>query len=88
MSEIRFWWVRHAPVVGNNGCCYGNNDVDCDVSDVASYKVLANILPKNAIYSEGGWVCKHGYFKQLNICERKEPKLPQNAYKKGEQSPY
>ena len=49
MSEIRFWWVRHAPVIGNNGCCYGNNDVDCDTSDVSSYKVLANILPKNAI---------------------------------------
>ncbi len=52
MSEIRFWWVRHAPVIGNNGCCYGNNDVDCDVSDKDSYKVLANILPKNAsVYS-------------------------------------
>lgn len=48
MSEIRFWWVRHAPVIGNDGCCYGNNDVDCDVSDVESYKILADILPKNS----------------------------------------
>ena len=48
MSEIRFWWVRHAPVIGNNGCCYGNNDVDCDVSDENSYRILADILPKDA----------------------------------------
>ena len=48
MSEIRFWWVRHAPVIGNNGCCYGDNDVDCDVSDQDSYKILSDILPKNA----------------------------------------
>ena len=52
LSELRFWWVRHAVVIGNNGCCYGNNDVDCDVSDKESFKVLAKILPKNAqIYS-------------------------------------
>ena len=52
LSELRFWWVRHATVIGNNGCCYGNNDVDCDVSDIESFKVLAKILPKNAyVYS-------------------------------------
>ena len=52
MSEIRFWWIRHAPVIGNDGRCYGNNDVDCDVSDRDSYKALANILPKDAsVYS-------------------------------------
>ena len=22
----QFWWIRHAPVTGNNNCCYGNND--------------------------------------------------------------
>ena len=52
LSELRFWWVRHATVIGNNGCCYGNNDVDCDVSDIESFKILAKILPKNAgVYS-------------------------------------
>ena len=52
MSEIRFWWVRHAPVIGNNGCCYGNNDVDCDVTDQDSYKILSDILPKDSyVYS-------------------------------------
>ena len=52
LAELRFWWVRHATVIGNNGCCYGNNDVDCDVSDRESFQVLAKILPKNAdVYS-------------------------------------
>jgi len=48
LPEIRFWWVRHATVIGNNGCCYGDNDVDCDVKDNESFKVLAKILPDNA----------------------------------------
>ena len=52
MSEIRFWWVRHAPVVGNNGRCYGSNDVDCDVSDTSKFKNLVKLLPTNSfVYS-------------------------------------
>ncbi|PPR29040.1 MAG: hypothetical protein CFH32_01107 [Alphaproteobacteria bacterium MarineAlpha9_Bin2] len=52
MSTIRFWWVRHAPVVGNNGRCYGNNDVDCDVSETNKFINLVKILPTNSfIYS-------------------------------------
>ena len=31
----RWWWIRHAPVVGTHGKVYGQMDVDCDVSDVA-----------------------------------------------------
>lgn len=49
---ISFWWVRHAPVIGNNDRCYGNNDVDCDISDKKAFKNLALNLPKNAdVYS-------------------------------------
>ena len=48
MSTIRFWWVRHAPVVGNNGRCYGNNDVDCDVSE--TNKFINLVIP---IYIHG-----------------------------------
>ena len=43
-----FWWVRHAPVINNNNCCYGDNEVDCDTSDLVKFKYLANFLPKNA----------------------------------------
>ena len=45
---INFWWVRHAPVVGNFDRCYGNNEVDCDVSDIFVFKKLVKNLPKNA----------------------------------------
>ena len=45
----KFWWVRHAPVIGNNGCCYGNNEVDCDTSDVNSFIELEKKLPKHSI---------------------------------------
>ena len=52
MDEVRFWWVRHAPVVGNDGRCYGVNDVDCDVSEKNKFIKLAKLLPKNSfVYS-------------------------------------
>lgn len=52
MHEMRFWWVRHAPVKGNDGRCYGNNDVDCDVSEISKFSNLANVLPENSfVYS-------------------------------------
>jgi len=52
MQEMRFWWVRHAPVKGNDGRCYGNNDVDCDVSEISKFSNLANMLPDNSfVYS-------------------------------------
>ena len=35
-----FWWIRHAPVIGNNQRCYGNNEVECDLSDINSFKVV------------------------------------------------
>ena len=44
---IKFWWVRHAPVYGNRNRCYGNNEVECDVSDDISFDNLVSLLPKN-----------------------------------------
>ena len=47
-----FWWVRHAPVINNKNCCYGDNEVDCDISNKKKFKSLVKLLPKNAyIYS-------------------------------------
>ena len=49
-GPTRWWWVRHAPVVGVNGVIYGSNEVDCDVSDAAHFKALALALPKDAVW--------------------------------------
>lgn len=55
MSDLtRWWWVRHAPVVGVNGVIYGSNDVECDVSDTSQFNALAKALPANAI-----WITSH-----------------------------
>ncbi len=49
---LGFWWVRHAPVINNNDCCYGDNEVNCDTSDKESFDSLVSILPENAeVYS-------------------------------------
>jgi len=50
MSETRFWWVRHAPVVENGGLVYGGAEIDADVSDVSLFRGLAAALPKNAAF--------------------------------------
>ena len=46
---LSFWWIRHAPVIGNNNSCYGNNEVECDLSDKQSFQNLSNKLPSDAI---------------------------------------
>ena len=55
MTEItRWWWVRHAPVVGHEGRIYGASDVPADVSDGNGFRTLAARLPENAV-----WVTSH-----------------------------
>ncbi|GGF02489.1 phosphoglycerate kinase [Aliidongia dinghuensis] len=46
----RWWWVRHAPVVVNNGCCYGQTDHPCNTDDPPAYRRLAQILPREAVW--------------------------------------
>ena len=50
----RWWWVRHAPVVGNGGRIHGQNDVPCDTSDTRALQALAAALPADAV-----WVTSH-----------------------------
>ena len=45
-----WWWVRHAPVVGQQGRLYGSLDVDCDCADTASFRALAAALPRDATW--------------------------------------
>jgi len=49
-DTTRWWWVRHAPVTLNNGCCYGQTDFPCDIADTARFTSLANRLPKEAVW--------------------------------------
>ncbi|MGH7091649.1 MAG: histidine phosphatase family protein [Stellaceae bacterium] len=46
----RWWWIRHAPVTANNGCCYGQTDFPCEVTDGAAFAALAARLPADAVW--------------------------------------
>jgi alpha-ribazole phosphatase len=46
--ETRWWWIRHAPVVGPNDHIYGQRDLDADCSDRATFEALAARLPEDA----------------------------------------
>jgi alpha-ribazole phosphatase len=52
--DFRWWWVRHAPVVGHRGELNGQKDVPCDVSDARAFRALAAVLPADAV-----WVMSH-----------------------------
>ena len=49
-TTTRWWWVRHAPVTVNNGCCYGRSDPQCDVDNLAAFEGLAKKLPRDAVW--------------------------------------
>lgn len=49
-TMTRWWWVRHAPVVGQDGRLYGSLDVDCDCTDEARFHALAARLPAEAVW--------------------------------------
>jgi len=49
-TVTRWWWVRHAPVTVNEGRCYGQTDLPCDTSDVATFEALARLLPRDALW--------------------------------------
>lgn len=50
LIETRFWLVRHAPVVGQHGRCYGSTDVECDTGNDAAFAGLAKLVP-----ADGAW---------------------------------
>ncbi len=54
LVTTRWWWVRHAPVVGHGGAISGNTEVACDTSDGESFGALARRLPAEAL-----WVTSH-----------------------------
>lgn len=49
-TVTRWWWIRHAPVINGEGRLYGQEDLDCDVSDTRRFQALADYLPADAIW--------------------------------------
>lgn len=49
-TVTRWWWVRHAPVPNPEGRCYGQQDLDCDVSNDVLFRHQARLLPPGAIW--------------------------------------
>jgi alpha-ribazole phosphatase len=49
-TVTRWWWIRHAPVVGHAGRLYGSLDVDCDCGEEPLFRALAKRLPANALW--------------------------------------
>lgn len=52
--RTRWWWIRHAPVVVDEGRIYGQSDLPCDCSDARVFSSLAALLPHNAV-----WLTSH-----------------------------
>lgn len=50
LLSTRWWWVRHAPVREDNGCIYGQKDLNCDTSDRVVFEAVGKILPRNAVW--------------------------------------
>ena len=46
----RWWWVRHAPVTVNHGCCYGQTDFPCETAAHLGFASLAKRLPAQAAW--------------------------------------
>jgi alpha-ribazole phosphatase len=52
--RTRWWWIRHAPVIVDDGRIYGQSDLPCDCSDARVFSNLAALLPQNAV-----WLASH-----------------------------
>src|ERR1700751_3825570 len=50
IATTRWWWGRHAPGRGDNGCIYGQKDRGCDTSDRVGFEAVGKILPRGAVW--------------------------------------
>ena len=46
----RWWWIRHARVHNPDRLIYGQDDLDADTSDEATFKALAAALPRDGVW--------------------------------------
>lgn len=88
-NNQRWWFIRHAPVIGYTGRIYGGRDVDCDVSMSDIYLRLAKILPvPEKVYTSTllrTYKTASEIFKQAEIIDKQFPKIIKRA-KLAEQS--
>ncbi|MGH6622253.1 MAG: histidine phosphatase family protein [Alphaproteobacteria bacterium] len=49
MTETRWWWIRHAPVIQSENRIYGQTDLPADCSNAALFAALAETLPRDAV---------------------------------------
>jgi alpha-ribazole phosphatase len=52
--RTRWWFIRHAPVIVDEGRIYGQRDLPCDCGDADVFSGLAALLPRRAI-----WITSH-----------------------------
>jgi alpha-ribazole phosphatase len=52
--RTRWWWIRHAPVIVDEGRIYGQSDLPCDCSDARVFTSLATLVPRKAV-----WLTSH-----------------------------
>ncbi|MGA8649439.1 MAG: histidine phosphatase family protein [Xanthobacteraceae bacterium] len=52
--RTRWWWIRHAPVIVDEGRIYGQSDLPCDCSDARVFAGLAALVPRKAV-----WLTSH-----------------------------
>ena len=51
MSTItRWWWVRHAPSMGDQGIIHGQDNVSANLSDTGAIRRLGKRLPKDGLW--------------------------------------
>jgi len=50
LVRTRWWWVRHAPVIVDDGRIYGQTDLPCDCSETRVFASLAKLLPRDAVW--------------------------------------
>lgn len=46
----RWWWIRHAPVIGGGHVLYGQQDLDCDLTDADHLAAVARALPTPCVW--------------------------------------
>ncbi len=56
MKEVRWWWLRHAPVPSPEARIHGRLDLPCDTSDTEDFAALARQLPRQAVLLESGLI--------------------------------
>lgn len=49
MTETRWWWIRHAPVIQAENRIYGQTDLPADCTNGALFGALAKALPQDAV---------------------------------------